>query len=67
MKIRVKKYYLSLGTSLHCLEKFKEAIECFERAISIDPSVASPFHNKGLKVLYIGFSLCSLEQCEEAI
>lgn len=42
------------GTALRALRRFKEAMDCYARAVEIDPTYASAWNNKGsvLGVLY---------------
>ena len=44
----MKILYLNKGVSLNHLKKYKEAIECFNEGIKLNPNDASLYNNKGL-------------------
>ena len=52
--------WLDKGLSYYDLKEFEKAIECFEKAIAIDPNNSFLWHNKGL-------SLENLEEHQKAI
>ena len=50
----------SITKAMHYLKKYKEAIECYYKAIQINPNYADTFNNKGS-------SLQNLNKYNEAI
>jgi tetratricopeptide (TPR) repeat protein len=48
------------GFSLHYLEKYEEALACFDKAIELNPGYAEAWVNKGV-------TLCSFGRFDEAI
>ena len=45
---------LNRGTCLARLERLREAVEAFTRALDIDPRDAAAWHNKGLALARLG-------------
>ena len=51
--IKVFKFIYYLGTTLHVLKRYKEALRMYEKAIKLDPQDSYSYINKGLINPYI--------------
>ena len=47
-KVKFIVYYKNIGISLNCLQKFNEAIECYNKAIELYPDYVGAYFNKGI-------------------
>lgn len=50
-----------------CLKKYDKALECFDEAISINPSESKTWYNKGLVLYLVGKFKDALECANKAL
>jgi serine/threonine protein kinase len=55
------------GISFQNLSRFKEAIECFDEAINVDPLNAGAWHNKSFSLRALGKPSEALNCCDSAL
>jgi tetratricopeptide (TPR) repeat protein len=60
-------YWNNKGIAHHYLQQYDEAINCFDKAIELDPNFYKAFHNKGLSLRNIGNYHEALRSIEKSI
>lgn len=55
------------GVSLNSLRKYQEAIECFDKAINVNPLNLGAWNNKGTSLRFLDRKQEALSCCEEAL
>ena len=50
---RVSKTYIFLGSALYNLQKFQEAINCFDISINLNPTISNALNGKGNNIIYL--------------
>jgi tetratricopeptide (TPR) repeat protein len=65
--IKIIKTFYNKGSSLRNLGKYSKAIECYNKAIEIDPNYSIAFNNKGKSLESLGKYSESIECFNRAI
>ena len=55
------------GLALHNLERYKEAIECCDKALKINPKLEAAWLNKGNALISLGRNEEAIECCDKAL
>ena len=59
--------WINKGISYAMLKKYDKALECFDEAISINPSESKAWYNKGLVLYLVGKFKDALECANKAL
>jgi len=67
IKINFVNAWFIKGLSLSCLEKYTEAIKCFDKAIASDSNFTDAWHYKGIAIGYLGEDKEAIKFFDEVI
>jgi tetratricopeptide (TPR) repeat protein len=59
--------YINKGLSLYYLGNNDEAIECYDKALEINPQNADAYYKKGLSLYYLGNNDEAIECYDKAL
>lgn len=55
------------GYALHNIGRYDQAIECYDKAIELDPNDVAEWYNKGGYLIHLGKHKDAIECCDKAM
>jgi tetratricopeptide (TPR) repeat protein len=65
--LKTTQEWLQEGNALFAIAQYKEAIECYSKAIQLNPNYANAYYNKGLALYNIGQTEAAIEYYDSVL